>query len=106
MLRAYDELTSPTGEVTSITHSDGVLNTVKTGQCVECVVDQLYYRQPVPYADASQRFLIEQGLDVENGKFCACSRFYASFPFHTCFPFAFQCGPECERGHEDHIALR
>ncbi len=67
MLRAYDELTSPTGKIASAAHSDGVADSIKTGQCVECVVDKLFYRQPVPYADDSQKFLIEQAIDT-NGR--------------------------------------
>ncbi|ETI19723.1 hypothetical protein G647_08736 [Cladophialophora carrionii CBS 160.54] len=64
MLRAYDELTSPTGAVRDDGKSDGANGTVKTGQSVECVVDKLFYRQPVAYADESQRFLIEQAVDM------------------------------------------
>ncbi|OCT49814.1 hypothetical protein CLCR_07079 [Cladophialophora carrionii] len=67
MLRAYDELTSPTGAVRDDGKSDGANGTVKTGQSVECVVDKLFYRQPVAYADESQRFLIEQAIDM-NGE--------------------------------------
>jgi hypothetical protein len=82
MVRAYDELTSPTGAVTPDGKSDGENGVVKTGQSVECVVDKLFYRQPVAYADESQRFLIEQALDM-NG---ACVRLLLCilFPFsHT-----------------------
>ncbi|KIW70103.1 hypothetical protein PV04_02409 [Phialophora macrospora] len=64
MVRAYDELTSSTGAVTPDGKSDGANGVVKTGQAVECVVDKLFYRQPVAYADESQRFLIEQALDM------------------------------------------
>ena len=64
MLRAFSELTHPTGHVSDTALSDGIPNTIKIGQSVECVVDKLYYRQPVAYADESQRFLIEQGLDL------------------------------------------
>lgn len=60
MVRAYDELTSDTGAVGQDGKSDGKDGEVKAGQSVECVVDKLFYRQPVPYADESQEFLIEQ----------------------------------------------
>jgi 15-hydroxyprostaglandin dehydrogenase (NAD) len=60
MVRAYDELTSETGAVAQDGKSDGKHGEVKAGQSVECVVDKLFYRQPVPYADESQEFLIEQ----------------------------------------------
>lgn len=61
MLRAYDELTDDHGRVDKTDgKSDGPDGTVKAGQSVECVVDRLFYRKPVDYADASQRFLIEE----------------------------------------------
>ncbi|OAP64370.1 hypothetical protein AYL99_00342 [Fonsecaea erecta] len=67
MVRAYAELISETGRVAQDGRSDGVDGVVKTGQSVECVVDRLFYRRPVDYADESQRFLIEQSLDLQHG---------------------------------------
>ncbi|KAJ9616328.1 hypothetical protein H2200_000046 [Cladophialophora chaetospira] len=64
MLRTYDELLSPTGHVDQDKKSDGQPDIIKTGQSVECALDRLYYRQPVEYADESQRFLVENGLDM------------------------------------------
>jgi hypothetical protein len=71
MVAAYSELISPTGELctTGKITSNGAQGVVKVGQSVECVVDKLYYRQPVAYADESQKFLIEQGLDMQDGEF-------------------------------------
>ncbi|KIV97383.1 hypothetical protein PV10_01139 [Exophiala mesophila] len=61
MLRAYDELTDERGRVDkSDGKSDGEDGVVKAGQSVECVVDRLFYRKPVDYADESQKFLIEE----------------------------------------------
>lgn len=62
MVRAYDELISDTGAVAQDGKSDGKDGELKAGQSVECVVDKLFYRQPVPYADESQEFLIEQAF--------------------------------------------
>jgi len=60
LLRAYDELTDEAGKVEQDGLSDGIDGKIKAGQAVECVVNKLYYRKPVPYADDSQKFLIEQ----------------------------------------------
>ena len=65
MVRAYDELASETGEVAQDGKSDGKNGKVKAGQAVECVVDKLYYRRPVEYADESQKFLIEQSFTTD-----------------------------------------
>ncbi|KIX94835.1 uncharacterized protein Z520_09525 [Fonsecaea multimorphosa CBS 102226] len=67
MVRAYDELISETGQVVQDGKSNGEDGVVKTGQSVECVVDKLFYRRPVEYADESQRFLIEQAFDLKEG---------------------------------------
>ncbi|EXJ66328.1 uncharacterized protein A1O5_10480 [Cladophialophora psammophila CBS 110553] len=67
MVRAYDELISETGRVSQDGKSDGVDGEVKRGQSVECVVERLFYRKPVDYADESQRFLIEQSFDLQDG---------------------------------------
>jgi hypothetical protein len=68
LLRAFDELTSPNGTITNPSLSDGTPNVIKTGEAVEGVVDKLYYRKPVEYADESQRFCIETAaLDLEGG---------------------------------------
>ncbi|OQV00038.1 hypothetical protein CLAIMM_05592 isoform 3, partial [Cladophialophora immunda] len=67
MVRAYAELISEAGRVEQDGRSEGVDGVVKTGQSVECVVDRLFYRKPVEYADESQRFLIEQSLDLTDG---------------------------------------
>ncbi|KAK5051487.1 hypothetical protein LTR84_003139 [Exophiala bonariae] len=60
MVRAYEELISEDGAVAQDGKSDGPNGVVKAGQSVECVVEKLFYRHPVPYADESQEFLIEQ----------------------------------------------
>jgi NAD(P)-dependent dehydrogenase (short-subunit alcohol dehydrogenase family) len=61
MVRAYRELTDEEGRVAPDGQSDGVDRQIKAGQGVECVVDKLYYRRhALPYADESQRFLVEQ----------------------------------------------
>lgn len=62
MVRAYDELISETGAVAQDGKSDGPNGQVKAGQSVECSVDTLYYRHPVPYPDKGQEFLVEQGF--------------------------------------------
>lgn len=62
MVRAYDELISETGAVAQDGKSDGKDGQVKVGQSVECSVDKLFYRDPVPYADESQKYLIEQSF--------------------------------------------
>jgi len=62
MVRAYDELISETGTVAQDGKSDGKDGQVKTGQSVECSVDRLFYRDPVSYADESQKFLVEQSF--------------------------------------------
>ncbi|OAL38988.1 hypothetical protein AYO20_01739 [Fonsecaea nubica] len=67
MVRAFVELISETGRVEGDGKSEGVDGQVKTGQSVECVVDRLFYRKPPDYADESQRFLIEQTLDLQTG---------------------------------------
>ena len=60
MVRAYEELISEDGAVAQDGKSDGPNGVIKAGQSVECVVDKLFYRHPVPYADESQEFLVEQ----------------------------------------------
>lgn len=80
IIRAVVELISETGFVDQDGKSNGESGKIKAGQAVEVAVDRLYYRQPPEYADASQKFLIEesytpegvwaQGIKkmVENGK--------------------------------------
>ncbi|KIW19243.1 hypothetical protein PV08_03537 [Exophiala spinifera] len=62
MNRAYDELISDDGTVAQDGKSDGRDGSVKAGKCVECVVDRLYYRRGVDFADESQRFCIEESF--------------------------------------------
>lgn len=62
ILRALDELMDGGGKVVQDGKSDGIDGAVKTGQSVECVVQKLYYRKPVEYADESQEFLIEESI--------------------------------------------
>ncbi|KAJ9645626.1 hypothetical protein H2204_001207 [Knufia peltigerae] len=62
MNRAYDELISEDGTVQQDGKSDGRNNKIKAGKCVECVVDRLYYRRGVEFADKSQKFLIEESF--------------------------------------------
>ncbi|KEF57128.1 uncharacterized protein A1O9_07318 [Exophiala aquamarina CBS 119918] len=62
LVRAYDELISDTGTVVQDGKSDGKDGQVKAGQSVECSVDRLFYRDPVPYPDESQKFLVEQSF--------------------------------------------
>jgi hypothetical protein len=59
LMRAYDELMDDQGHVEQDGMSDGEDGVVKTGRSVEVVVDKLYYRKPVEFADESQKFLIE-----------------------------------------------
>jgi 15-hydroxyprostaglandin dehydrogenase (NAD) len=59
IVRAFMELIDETGTVEQDGLSDGENGVVKTGCAVEAVVDKLYYRKPVDFADESQRFLIE-----------------------------------------------
>ena len=59
LMRAYDELMDEKGSIQQDGKSDGQNEVVKTGQSVEVVLDKLYYRKPVEFADESQRFLIE-----------------------------------------------
>ena len=73
LMRAYDELIDEQGGVQQDERSDGENGMVKIGQSVEVVVDKLYYRKPVEFADESQRFLIEDahkpdGLWATGGK--------------------------------------
>lgn len=60
--RAYDELIDEHGRVEQDGKSDGKDGQVKAGKAVECVVDRLYYRRAVEFADESQQFLIEQSF--------------------------------------------
>lgn len=62
MNRAYDELISEDGRVAQDGKSDGRDGKVKAGKCVECVIDRLYYRRGVEFADKSQKFLIEESF--------------------------------------------
>ena len=57
--RAYDELISEDGKISQDGKSDGPDGQVKFGQSVEVVVDNLFYRKAVDFADESQKFLIE-----------------------------------------------
>lgn len=73
LMRAYDELIDEKGSIQQDGKSDGENGVVKTGQSVEVVVDKLFYRKPVEFADESQRFLIEDahnpnGLWAQGGK--------------------------------------
>ena len=73
LMRAYDELIDEKGSIQQDGKSDGVNGVVKRGQSVEVVVDKLFYRKPVEFADESQRFLIEDahkpdGLWARAGK--------------------------------------
>jgi hypothetical protein len=58
--RAFMELIDEEGRVEQDGKSDGVDGKVKTAQCVEGVVEKLYYRKGVESADESQVFLREQ----------------------------------------------
>ena len=58
--RAYDELISEDGKIAQDGKSDGQDGQVKYGQSVEVVVNNLFYRKTVDYADDSQKFLIEE----------------------------------------------
>ncbi len=73
LMRAYDELIDEKGSIQQDGKSDGEDGVAKTGQSVEVVVDKLFYRKPVKFADESQRFLIEDahdpnGLWAQGGK--------------------------------------
>jgi 15-hydroxyprostaglandin dehydrogenase (NAD) len=58
--RAIRELSDDDGVVNQDGKSDGKNGEVKTGQVVECVIDKLYYREGLPFADESEKFLIEE----------------------------------------------
>ena len=60
--RAFSELIDEDGKVEQDGKSEGEHGVVKTGQAVEVVVDNLFYRKPVEYPDESQRFLIEESI--------------------------------------------
>jgi 15-hydroxyprostaglandin dehydrogenase (NAD) len=60
MMRAFDELMDVEGKVGQDGKSDGEDGKVKTAKSVECVIDRLFYRTPVPPADESQAFLIRE----------------------------------------------
>ena len=73
LMRAYDELIDEKGSIQQDGKSDGENGVVKRGQSVEVVVDKLFYRKPVEFADESQKFLIEDahkpdGLWARAGK--------------------------------------
>jgi 15-hydroxyprostaglandin dehydrogenase (NAD) len=63
IMRAYDELIDATGRVKQDGKSNGVDGEVKTSECVECSIDQLYYRKPVPPPDAGQKFLNDEAIE-------------------------------------------
>jgi 15-hydroxyprostaglandin dehydrogenase (NAD) len=67
MVRAFDELISETGTVQADGKSNGKDGEVKSGCAVECVVGELFYRDHIEYANASQKFVVEQSF--ENGIF-------------------------------------
>ena len=58
--RAYDELMAEDGKIAQDGKSDGQDGQVKAGQSVEVVVNNLFYRKAVDFADESQRFLIDE----------------------------------------------
>lgn len=60
MTRAFMELIAEDGRVAQDGKSDGKDGKVKVGQAVECVLDKLYYRKQVEYADESQKWMVEQ----------------------------------------------
>jgi NAD(P)-dependent dehydrogenase (short-subunit alcohol dehydrogenase family) len=58
--RAFMELIDELGRVTQDGKSDGVDGVVKSGQTVEVVGDQLFYRESVPSPNQSMDFLRAQ----------------------------------------------
>jgi hypothetical protein len=58
--RAFMELIDEDGKVEQDGKSDGIDGAVKTAQCVEGVVNKLFYRKGVESADESQQFLRDQ----------------------------------------------
>ena len=60
ILRAFDELIDENGRVERDGKSSGKDGVVKSGCAVECVIDELFYRDPVEYANASQEWLTDQ----------------------------------------------
>ena len=61
--RAIDECISEKGEIVQDSKSDGKNGEVKVAQSLEVAVDKLYYRTHVPFADESQRFIIEEATE-------------------------------------------
>jgi len=43
--------------------SQGEDGVVKSGCAVECVIDELFYRDPVQYANASQEWVTDQARE-------------------------------------------
>ena len=62
MVRAFVELIDEKGAVANDGKSDGKDGVVKTAQAVECALDKLYYRDPVPPPDESQKFMVEDSV--------------------------------------------
>ena len=63
LCRAIDECISESGDVKQDGKSDGKNGEVKIGQSIEGVLDRLYYRQPVAFADESQEFCIKEAVE-------------------------------------------
>ena len=60
VMRAFDELIDEAGRVEQDSKSSGTDGVVKSGCAVECVVEELFHREPVAYANASQEWLTDQ----------------------------------------------
>ena len=63
IMRAFDELIDESGRVESDGKSQGMDGVPKNGCAVECVIDELFYREPVNYANASQEWLTDQSRE-------------------------------------------
>ena len=63
VLRAFNELVDENGLVEADGKSQGLDEVPKSGCAVECSVDELFYRNPVEYANASQKFVTDQSKE-------------------------------------------
>jgi 15-hydroxyprostaglandin dehydrogenase (NAD) len=63
IVRAFNELIDEGGRVEGDGKSQGKNGIVKAGCAVECSVDELFYREPVEYANASQKWITDQSRE-------------------------------------------
>jgi 15-hydroxyprostaglandin dehydrogenase (NAD) len=63
IMRAFNELIDESGRIEADGKSQGEDGVVKSGCAVECVIDELFYRDPVQYANASQEWVTDQARE-------------------------------------------